>query len=104
MADLKVIHVEIQGQRYPIRTTLDPKYVQDLAAYVDRKMALATQASPSSDTLGLAVLTALNLADELFRIRNQQLDDVDAISARAEAIERIVDQALELVGNPEKSS
>lgn len=104
MADPKVIHVEIQGQRYPIRTTLDPKYVQDLAAYVDRKMALATQASPSSDTLGLAVLTALNLADELFRIRNQQLDDVDAISARAEAIERIVDQALELVGNPEKSS
>lgn len=104
MADAKVIHVEIQGQRYPIRTTLDPKYVQDLAAYVDRKMGLAAEASPSSDTLGLAVLTALNIADEVFRVRHQQLDDVDAIAARAQAIERIVDQALELVGNPEKSS
>ncbi len=104
MADLKVIHVEVQGQRYPIRTTLEPKYVQDLAAYVDRKMELAVGASPSSDMLGLAVLTALNIADELFRIRHQQLDDVDAIAARAQAIERIVDQALELVGNPEKSS
>ena len=104
MADAKVIHVEIQGQRYPIRTTLDPKYVQDLAAYVDRKMGLAAEASPSSDTLGLAVLTALNNADEVFRVRHQQLDDVDAIAARAQAIERIVDQALELVGNPEKSS
>ena len=104
MADPKVIHVEVQGQRYPIRTTLEPKYVQDLAAYVDRKMALASDASPSSDTLGLAVLTALNIADELFRSRHQQLDEVDAIAARAQALERIVDQALELVGNPEKSS
>ena len=103
MADPKVIHVEVQGQRYPIKTTLEPKYVQDLAAYVDRKMALASDASPSSDTLGLAVLTALNIADELFRIRNQQLDDVDAIAARAQALERIVDQALELVGDPEKA-
>jgi cell division protein ZapA len=104
VADPKVIHVEVQGQRYPIRTTLDPKYVQDLAAYVDRKMGLALDASPSSDTLGLAVLTALNIADELFRTRHQKLDEVDAIAERAQAIERIVDQALELVGNPEKSS
>lgn len=103
MPDPKVIHVEIQGQRYPIRTTLDPKYVQDLAAYVDRKMALAAEAAPSSDTLGLAVLSALNIADELFGIRDQQLDQADRLSARARALEHIVDQALELVGNPEKS-
>ena len=104
MSEPKVIHVEIQGQRYPIRTTLDPKYVQDLASYVDRKMGLASDASPSSDTLGLAVLTALNIADEYFRIRHQHLDEAGTLSERARAIERIVDQALELVGNPEKSS
>jgi cell division protein ZapA len=104
MADPKVIHVEIQGQRYPIRTTLDPKYVQDLASYVDRKMGLATDASPSSDTLGLAVLTALNIADELFRIRHQHVDEAGALAERALAIERIVDQALELAGKPEQSS
>lgn len=104
MPDPKVVHVEIQGQRYPIKTTLDPKYVQDLATYVDRKMGLATNASPSSDTLGLAVLTALNIADELFRIQHQQVDQAGVITERALALERIVDQALELVGNPEKTS
>jgi cell division protein ZapA len=104
MTDPKVIHVEIQGQRYPIRTTLDPKYVQDLAAYVDRKMGLASDASPSSDTLGLAVLTALNIADEFFRIRHHHLDATDTLSERTRALERMVDQALELVGNPEQSS
>ena len=35
----RVVHIEVHGQRYPIRTTLDPAYVQELATYVDRKMA-----------------------------------------------------------------
>ena len=48
---------------------------------------------------GLAVLTALNIADELFRARDQQLDDADSLTARAAALERIVDQALQLAGH-----
>jgi cell division protein ZapA len=99
MSDPKVVHVEVHGQRYPIKTTLDPGYVQELAAYVDRKMAMAADASPSSDTLALAVLSALNIADELFRLRHQHLDEAGTLSERAEALERIVDQALELAGH-----
>ena len=99
MPDPRVVHVQVHGQRYPIRTTLDPSYVQDLAAFVDRRMALAADASPSTDMLGLAVLTALNIADELFRSRDQQLDNSDSGSARTAALERIVDQALALAGH-----
>jgi cell division protein ZapA len=98
MPEPRVVHVEVAGQRYPIRTALEPAYVQELATYVDRKIGLAAQASPSSDTLGLAVLTALNVADELFRARNLHLDNTQSLSARAAALERIVDQALQLAG------
>ena len=101
MSDPRVVHVQVHGQRYPIRTTLDPSYVQDLASFVDRRMALAADASPSTDMLGLAVLTALNIADELFRSRDQQLDDSESVSARTAALERIVDQALALAGHRE---
>jgi cell division protein ZapA len=101
MAEPRVVHIEVHGQRYPIRTTLDPTYVAELASYVERKMALAAQASPSSDTLGLAVLTALNVADELFRALSERGDEVHSISARAAALERMVDQALHLVGHRE---
>jgi|SRR5688500_10696355 cell division protein ZapA len=101
MPDPRVVHVEVHGQRYPIKTTLDGDYVQQLAVFVDRKMSLAAEASPSSDTLGLAVLTALNIADEFFRARSQQLDDVDSITERTAALERIVDQALQLAGGHE---
>ena len=99
MPEPRVVHVEVHGQRYPIRTTLDPSYVQDLASYVDRRMALAAEASPSTDTLGLAVLTALNIADELFRIRDENVGKSDSVTARAAALERIVDQALALAGH-----
>jgi cell division protein ZapA len=98
MTDPRVIHVDVHGQRYPIRTTLESDYVQELASYVDQKMDQAIEASPSSDTVGLAILSALNIADELFRMRHQHLDNADSLSARAAALERIVDQALELAG------
>lgn len=94
MSEPRVVHVQVHGQRYPIRTTLEPRYVQELASYVDRKMALAAEASPSSDMLGLAVLTALNIADELFRIRNAQRDEAGSIAERTLALERLVDEAL----------
>jgi cell division protein ZapA len=99
MPEIRVVHVQVHGQRYPIRTTLDPSYVQDLAAFVDKRMALAAEAAPSTDMLGLAVLTALNIADEFFRARDQQLDTSESVTARAAALERIVDQALALAGH-----
>ena len=101
MNEPRVIHIEVHGQRYPIRTTLDARYVQDLAAYVDRKMRVAADASPSSDAVGLAILTALNIADEFFRARDRRLDEADTLTARAEELERIVDHALQLAGHSE---
>ena len=99
MPEPRVIQIEVHGQRYPIRTTLDQSYVLELALYVDRKIGLAAEASPSSDTLGLAILTALNVADELFRARDQRVSESDSLSARAVALEEMVDQALTLAGH-----
>ncbi len=97
MADPRVVHVEVNGQRYPIRSTLDPAYVQELAAYVDRKLRVAYDSAPSSDTLGLAILAALNIADEYFRARDSQVVVDGQVATRAVELERIVDNALALV-------
>jgi cell division protein ZapA len=81
----RVIPVEIHGQPYPIRTSLDAAYVAELAAYVDEKMRLAAREASGSDTLKVAVLAALNIADEYFRARAEQRlgHDQLALSARA---------------------
>jgi cell division protein ZapA len=96
----QVITVEVAGQPYPIRSTLDPKYVAELAAYVDQKMRAASETAPTSDLLGLAVLVALNIADEYFRARDQQSSASGELNARALRLERLVDDVLSQVTVP----
>ena len=94
MADDRVIPVEIHGQRYPIRSGLDPDYVARLATYVDEKMRTAADSTPTGDSLRLAVIAALNIADELFRCQDAQNARRGALAERAQALERLVDAAL----------
>ncbi|MBY0496565.1 MAG: cell division protein ZapA [Cyanobacteria bacterium] len=96
MPEPKVVQVEVHGQKYPIRTELDPRYVEELAQFVEARMALASRSSPSSDAVGLAILTALNITDEFFRARSALTNNSGTLTARAEALEKMVDQALAL--------
>ena len=96
MGEPRVVQIEVHGQKYPIRTELDPRYVEELAQFVESRMALAAKASPSSDAVGLAILTALNITDEYFRLRNNVSDSSGSLVARTAALERMVDQALAL--------
>ena len=90
----RLVTVEINGLRYPIRSQLDPAYVADLAAYVEEKMRLATRESPAGDTLKIAVLAALNIADECFRAREEGSAQRSDLSERTRALERMLDLAL----------
>jgi cell division protein ZapA len=94
MTEPHVVSVEIRGHRYPIRSSLDAHYVSGLAAYVDEKIGAAADSTPSGDALRLAVLAALNIADELFRCQEAQQARRGALAERAEALERLVDAAL----------
>jgi cell division protein ZapA (FtsZ GTPase activity inhibitor) len=89
-----VVTVEIAGQRYPIRSGLDARYIAELAAYVDQKMRAASDSAPATDMLGLAILVALNIADEYFRASQQQSSTHGELNERALRLEQLVDAAL----------
>jgi cell division protein ZapA len=93
-----IVTVDIHGQPYAIRSSLDAAYVAELAAYVDEKMRRAMEESPTGDTLRVAVLAAINIADEYFRIRDEAQRHQDTVASRAEAIERVLDLALQSAG------
>ncbi len=86
--------VEINGMRYPIRSNLDATYIAELAAYVETKMQLAAKESPAGDTLKIAVLAALNIADECFRAREEGDAQRSDLGQRARELERMLDLAL----------
>ena len=88
-----LIHVEIFGQSYAVKAGADPGYVEQLAAYVDQQMREVGRSAGAVDSVRVAVLTALNIADECFRLRagDGRQQDVDA---RAAALARELDAAL----------
>lgn len=59
------VTVEVGGQTLMLRTQNDPDYVMALARYVDEKMLAIAQKNPRLSTSQLALLTAINLADEI---------------------------------------
>ncbi len=80
MADSRVVHVDIQGQRYAIRSALDPKYVADSRRSWTSGWSCAGRELATSDAVRIAVIAALNIADELFRTRQ---DSPRSAQARA---------------------
>lgn len=73
----KIIEIEIFGQKYKIRIKgdEDEAYVHLLASFVDQKMHEVAVKSKSKDALKIAVLAALNIADDYY-VAKRQLDEV----------------------------
>src|SRR3954466_8897995 len=94
MTDPKSVSVEIFGQRYPIRSSLDVEYIQRLAQFVDGKIRAAGDSAPSGDPVRLAVLAALNIADELFRELETARTRDGSVTERTEELERLLDRVL----------
>ena len=88
-----IVTVEIFGGRYPVRSGLDADYVKRIAEYVDRKMHFAADQTRGGDTVRIAVLAALNIADEHFRLRDQRARGSDARRLTLE-LEQLIDTAL----------
>lgn len=59
-----LVQVEIYGQSYNLRGEGETAYLQELAAYVDRRMREVAEATATVDSLKVAILAALNIADE----------------------------------------
>jgi cell division protein ZapA len=90
----RLVPVEILGQRYPIRSSLDERYVAQLAHYVDQKMRAAADMAPTEDSVRVAVVAALNIADEFFRWRDEDSTLYRSLIDRTSRIEQMVDEAL----------
>ena len=90
------IRVEIYDQTYHLRGS-DPEYIHKLAEYVDAKMRQVASQTATVDSLRLAVLAALNIADELHMIRNKYDNVAGEYTQRASHLQSALDTALDEV-------
>jgi cell division protein ZapA len=87
--------VEIFGRTYHVRGGDDNGYLQGLADLVDRKMREVAEHVNTADTARIAILAALNLADELFRIQSQQEGERVEIREKVAKLTEELSEALD---------
>jgi cell division protein ZapA len=84
------IRVEIYNQTYNIRSDGDNDYILRLAEYVDSKMREISSGTLTVDSLKVAILAALHIADEFHQLKNQQEQaDAQLASRSAEMTEML---------------
>lgn len=87
--------VQIYDQTYNIAGDLEPAYVEELAEYVDGRMREMARATGTVDSVKLAVLAALAIADELHTLRQSRRQNNDALRERAERCIKLIERALQ---------
>jgi cell division protein ZapA len=87
------VRVEIFDQPYNLRGS-DPEYILKLAEYVDAKMRAVAEATNTIDTVRLAVLAALNIADEYHLVKRKQDHGATDYQQRAHQLARALDEVL----------
>jgi len=89
------VKIEIFDQSYNVNAESDEAYMKELAAYVDSKMRAVAEATHLVDSVKIAVLAALNMADELFAVRQEREDWKGPVRERVERCAQIVDRVLD---------
>jgi cell division protein ZapA len=89
------VKIDIYDQSYNVNTDQNEEYLQKLAAYVDSKMRAVGEAARTVDSLKVAVLAALNIADEMFTLRERQREIEGPIRQHVEKCVTLVEKALE---------
>jgi len=87
--------VEIYDQVYNVAGDLEPAYVEQLAKYVDLRMRQVARGTGAVDSVKVAVLAALSIADELHALRQSRENNDKALRAGAERCLKMIDRALQ---------
>jgi len=86
--------VTILGKKYPLRCVTDPQRIRQVATFVDTKMRLVAEGNPSCSTSELAILAALNVADELLTGQSQAPATLSRDEKWAESMLTLLEQRL----------
>ena len=93
-SDFRTTSVMILGREYKIRTNESEEFVHSVAVFVDDMMSRISSKMLSGTTSQVAVLAALNIAEELFRER--RVAHVSPAGANDEVTERLRSMSLRL--------
>jgi cell division protein ZapA len=84
------IEVEIFGHRYTVKSEFPAEQVKQVAEYVDGKMREVEQGTKSVDSLHLAILTALNIAQAYLQEKDNNKELLQRIEEKADRLDEFI--------------
>jgi len=88
------IRVIIYDQEYHMKGALDAEYIHKLAKYLDTKMRSIAGRTRSVDSLRVAVLAGLNIADEYHQLKAQHENSTKEVDRKVGECSDVLDQIL----------
>lgn len=90
MQEPESVTVNIFGTEYTLRGAADADYVKQVAAFVDQRMNEVAKGAATASTARVAILAAVNIADELFREQRKRIQDQATLDDRSEQLTRML--------------
>jgi cell division protein ZapA len=103
-ATTPTIRVEIYNQTYNIRSDGDSEYISQLAEFVDNRMREISSGTLTVDSLKVAILAALHIADELHRLKRLHEQADSQLASRSAECAEMLDRLLKVRSNAEQQS
>lgn len=90
----KTTEVQIMGQKFMVKSESDDDYVDQVAVYVDQKINEVIQNTKSVASLNVAILAAMNIADEYFRFRRDRGEKFSTMEKKIQDLIELIDIQL----------
>lgn len=101
MQEPESVTVSIFGKDYTLRGAAEAEYVREVAAFVDQRMNEVARGGSVASTARVAILAAVNIADELFREQRRRLEDQTTLEDRSDHLTRLLDREMAQGRTPE---
>ena len=89
------IKITIFGQEYSVKAPADPTYIKKIAEYVDSKMREVQSGFSSTQSSNrIAILSAMNITDELFNARKKVDSDDNNIEEKITSLIELIDDSV----------
>ena len=86
----KRYEVEILGQGLSVVSDSGDEQVAEIISYVNQKVEEAKTVVPGQNSLRVAILTALNIADEYLQVKAARQDAYSRLEDRSEQLVRLI--------------
>jgi len=87
----KEVEIRVLGQKFMVRSDSGDDYVGEVASFVDQKMNEVMKTSKSVASLNVAILAAMNIADEFLKYKNQKEKKLDEAREKIKGLIELID-------------